>query len=443
MPDLPPLRVRTFSGQEAWVIDWRDHFRADLQYPAVGLGGEMRGFHVVFRLRIMKGGQLVFWDDDGCIIRLSGRVVHEDREIHPLKPHALEVAKGDVLEIAQWQFNGDWLWGASLEGADVSTQDGKHVLGAYLKRVVNCLGSPNGPPLKLFFGGKTPFRTVLSVYSMLLNGYRPSEVVVFGEHQWTPETREVFAEMLPFIRIVPRRDVLGLAEELGGTKLAELAEHQWFVFKLCVSVLSAPVEFGYMDDDVFVLSDVSDALAAFKEADLVFAPDWNLGEPYVACWGKTLGRSGQIPTARLNAGIYWLRNRLNTRKLATDMLRVPLDNHKFWIWEQGFMALQYADSKIHELLGQRFFYPIFDGLPGGLTGYDYAGNPCGFTTIHFGGLGYKPSDADGLRLADAILDRGARASHEVHSPATRKDVRGAGRDSASGRPNRIDPRRRS
>ncbi len=76
-----------------------------------------------------------------------------------------------------------------------------------------------------------------------------------------------------------------------------------------------------------------------------------------------------------------------------------------WIWEQGLIALAYAREEIFELSGQRYFYPIFDGLPGGMLGYDYANNPCSFASIHFGGLAEKPSDGVTLTLLPQILGR--------------------------------------
>ncbi len=65
----------------------------------------------------------------------------------------------------------------------------------------------------------------------------------------------------------------------------------------------------------------------------------------------------------------------------------------------------YACRDVQQLPSQRYFYPAFDGLPGGLLGYDYAGNPCGFVTIHFGAHFQKPSDSESLLLANQILGR--------------------------------------
>jgi hypothetical protein len=41
-----------------------------------------------------------------------------------------------------------------------------------------------------------------------------------------------------------------------------------------------------MDDDVFILDRVDDALEAFERCDLVYSPDmYNWGEEYLKIWG--------------------------------------------------------------------------------------------------------------------------------------------------------------
>src|SRR5579871_3007024 len=117
MPYLPPAYWRTVGRKPhdhpIYSIDWRDFFS-----PRPYGSGEMRGFHVVFRVRVTAGGKLLFWDDDGSIIRRDGRVIHEDRAAHGMVKHEIPVEKGDLLEIAQWQNNGDWQWGAFLQARD-------------------------------------------------------------------------------------------------------------------------------------------------------------------------------------------------------------------------------------------------------------------------------------------------------------------------------------
>jgi hypothetical protein len=40
-----------------------------------------------------------------------------------------------------------------------------------------------------------------------------------------------------------------------------------------------------------------------------------------------------------------------------------------------------------------------------MLGYDYAANPCGFASVHFGGLAEKPTDSVARLLAADILGR--------------------------------------
>ena len=75
------------------------------------------------------------------------------------------------------------------------------------------------------------------------------------------------------------------------------------------------------------------------------------------------------------------------------------------------IALLFAKSRVIELPTQRYFYPLFDGMPGGFLEYDYRENPCGFASIHFGGMNdHKPDDRAMLYLAPAILGRRAARS---------------------------------
>ena len=78
------------------------------------------------------------------------------------------------------------------------------------------------------------------------------------------------------------------------------------------------------------------------------------------------------------------------------------------MWEQGFFAWEFAPEPTKMLPSQRYFYPVHDGLPGGLLGYDWAKNPCGFAWVHFGGPKPKPDDDHAGGLVPAILGR-ARA----------------------------------
>jgi hypothetical protein len=404
MPIRPEPRWEKICGEQCWAIDWREVFGGGLKFWSPRASGEMRGFHVVFEVRINGTGQLAIWADDGCIIRRSDKVIHCDRSAHMAARSEVTVSAGDRLEIGQWQYNGEWMWGAQLpnDRAPVASADS---LLRYLSAVERRLKDANGPPLKMYFSGQNPLRTALALYSLVINGYSPSEVVVFGEYQWSEDARSLFKTLLPFARIVPTREVLERVASLGGRGLADLAERHWFVMKTCIGLLCPPDEFFFMDDDVFILDRMSEALDAFDRCDLIFAPDDDYGDAYLAAWGWLYGKSEALPTASINTGIYGLRNRLDPQKIASSLMKVAVDSLPGWMWEQGFMACQYSDGPVFKLPTQRYFYPYFDGLPGGMLSYDYRLNPCGFVSIHFGGLAEKPSDAAALALAPEILWR--------------------------------------
>jgi hypothetical protein len=208
---------------------------------------------------------------------------------------------------------------------------------------------------------------------------------------------------MPFAEIVPAGKV---REELTAIKhgLADLAFSHWQVMKLCVGLLCGAEEYCFLDDDMFIVDRLKDALEAFKTHDLVYAPDADYSHEYAGIWDAA-GQKRQIPTGNINTGLYWLRNKHQREKIAARLLSVPAGSAPSWQWEQGFMAHEYLDDVVCALPGQRYFYPYFDGLPGGPTGYDFAGNPCGFASVHYGGLAQKPSDAAARMLAAQLLNR--------------------------------------
>lgn len=422
MPYAPEPRWRNVGGELCWTIDWREWFTRGLGLHPSSPGGQMRGFHVVFRLRVRRGGRLVFWDDDGSIVRRAGRVIHRDTGAHGPARHEIEVAEGDELEVAQWQQQDGWLWGArAAPGADEAEAAPAEALAPYLDSVRRRLLRPEGPPLKLYTSGTCPVRAIVCLYSLVLNGYAPSKVLLYGDYQWPAASRELFAELLPFAEVVPTESVKTRLQQLGGQSLAQMALRHWFVMKTFVALLCPPEEFCLMDDDVFVLGRMDDALGAFREHDLVYTPDIEHGGEYLKRWGWLHGRLREpLPTATFNAGLYLMRHRLDPRLVVRQALRVRPQYCEPYVWEQGYIANLFACAGTFQLPTQRYLFPLLDGLPGGPLGYDYAQNPCGFASVHFAGLGEKPSDAATLLLLPGVLDRGRR-DEESEPPPTAPD----------------------
>lgn len=390
------------------MIDWREVFDGSLKRWTGTRGGEMRNFHVVFRIRIAVSGQLIVWDDDGSIIRRRGEILHSDRSMHPMTRFEIEVKEGDELEIAQWQSHGGWLWGARQEHSEFpDLAQPRPVFEPFIRTAEERLLHSSGPALKLFCNGSSPIRTALCVHSLILNGYAPREVCLYGEHQWPPANRALLTSLLPFARVVSTDDFLRDLTALGSPQLAEWARQHWFVMKACVALLHPPAESCLMDDDVFVLDSLDDALGALRECDLVYTRDVDHGRRYLPVWGGVFGTPAALPTGDFNAGLYWLRTSGDPRAQAQAMLQVEPQRVQPMDWEQGFIAISYANRPSLALPGERYFYPYYDGLPGGMLGYDYAANPCGFASLHFGGLAEKPTEFDSLLLAPQILARKA------------------------------------
>jgi hypothetical protein len=132
-----------------------------------------------------------------------------------------------------------------------------------------------------------------------------------------------------------------------------------------------------LDDDIVILDSCNDALEAFASHDLVYTPDQDMGSGYLGQWGHVFGCSAPLPTARSN----------------------PCD------WEQGLIAVSYARQRTHSLHPARYLFVLLTGLPGGILGYDYANNPCGFASVHYGGMRHKPTDAAAVEVARQILER--------------------------------------
>lgn len=387
---------RSVAGEFCWMIDWKEFF------------GEMRGFHVVFEIEILGSGDLAFWADDGSIVEREGVTVHQDRAAHRLQRNLISVLAGERLRVASWQCYGDWLWGASLcPSVDFGSPTGSFL--RFLPMINSRLRQTSGPALKMFTDGVSPARTILSVYSMILNGYVPCKVMLFGEHQWADEARSLFVRCMPFAEIIETSALRWAINEAGGNSLANLAMQAWWVMKTCVAFFSDPREFCMMDDDVFVLASVQGAVSAFGTADLVYQADLDHGDAYTRVW-RSPQPNGRLPTGRFNAGLYWMRNHFNSREIAHRMLQVSARGTWHVAWEQGFIATLFATGRSLELSSQRSFYPLLDGFPGGMLGYDYRNNPCGFTTVHYGGLPDKPTDVMALWLADDILRSDANNS---------------------------------
>lgn len=401
MPFLPAWHTREIDGLRCEVIDWCEHFRNELHRDARAID-EMRGFCVVFSLRVERNGSLICFSEGACVVRRNGCLVVDDREPHPMGRRELAVLAGDRLDIAHFHWRGGWLWAACLKPTSPTKATNLAVLEPYRLAVCEALEHPNGPPLKIYTNAAQPFRCAVSLYSMILNGYQPSAVHIFGEYQWNGLRRRAMETLFPFATIVSQKHVDTSLVGLDA-RLCALARRLPLAMKLCISLFIPPLDFCYADDDVVILEPVSDALELHSKCELVYAPDRDYGEAYQKIWCPE--RLTPLPTGDFNGGLYFMRNDARLHEQAQALLTVSPDQYSPWTWEQGFYAWQFAGARTASLPTQRYFYPVHDGLPGGLRGYDWDGNPCRFVSVHFGGPTQKPTDDDARALANEILGR--------------------------------------
>jgi len=407
MPLRPEPRWTMVGSERVHLIDWVELFRGKLTFVGSNqpCGGEMRRFHVIFRLRITGSGTLVFFDDDGSIVRRNGEVVHVDRGAHPLRRHEIEVRTGDRLEIAQWQLCGEWKWGAMLVGKPPVFEDTVDVLQPFARAAAERMASPNGPPLKVYTHGRSMVRTAVAALSVVLNGYRPSEILLYGENDWPAEGRELVRRLMPWARVVREVDVISQIADGGSRRLTEWARRHWFVQKMCVAMFCQPREFCLIDDDIFILDSLDEMLAAFRDHDTVFVPDADYRVQYQATWLPSPDAPRMEQLGWFCAALYFARVRDDLRAMADAASRVDPAAVAAHYWEQGFIGSRFVGRPSLRMPPERYLFAVFDGFPGGLLGYDWRANPCRYASVHFGGLHHKPSDAESLLVARDLLGR--------------------------------------
>jgi hypothetical protein len=399
---LRPIPEWRTSGEHVyWSIDWGELFRGSARFL-----GTMRQFGVVFRIRVNGAGKLLFTSRGRCVLKAGERSFQGV----PDPDGCIEARAGDILDIAVAHGPDEWSWGARIEPAANAGQD---LITIHLPRVQARLRQPTGPPLKIFTDARSPIRTVISIYSMILNGYSPSRVYLYGGYQWKPFAKRLLAQFLPFATVVPLVKIREQISEVAPSELADLAKENWLVMKACLTLFCDPKEFCMMDDDLFILKSVAGAQERFSDHDFVFVPEIDNAAHYRPIWNDVFPDVPLARTARLNGALCWLRMRKD-RKAAADLMMRGLRKldglpkvEAAWSWEQGFYAYLFANDSILELPAELYWYPFFRGLPGGTLGYDYANNPCGFTMIHFGGDVEKPTDGEALQLMPQILGPGA------------------------------------
>jgi hypothetical protein len=388
-------------------FDWGEVFRARVDPPGIYRRALMRGFYVVVRLRVEATGAYHIRASAPLVIRINGIIAYQSGRESAATHVEVTVMSGDRMEIAQARpvdVSSEWSFGVRRVklGGKYSSVNATS-FSAYVRAVDDALQHPNGPTLKVYTNAVTPIRCALAIYSMILNGYRPSAVLVYGDYQWSATSRLLLAALLPFAQFVSLSTVCGELEKTDA-RLVKLAAKSWSTMKVCVSLFCEPGNYCFLDDDVFVLGPMSDALELYQTHDLVYSPDDNNDSLYRSIWCPD--RTEPLQAGDVNSGLYFGRADNDRKASVSRLLAASPDGQPGWAWEQGFLAFEFAGRATAALPGQRYFAPRDDGLPGGLLGYDWYRNPCEFATVHFLGP-IKPDDRVAAVLLQDVL-RGRR-----------------------------------
>jgi hypothetical protein len=414
MPDAPIPRLENWRGHGSWLYDFHRFFQNQMGVPYRATSPQMRLRQIVLRGRAARAGRLLIWADDMAVVRRNGLVTGEKRA--PGNGGLMiDVASGDEIEIACAQLAGEWWLSVGFERPVLSDQDRIDLLRPWSVLAGERLRQPDGPPLKLYTNARNPSLMASSLLTMVVNGYSPEEVLLYGDYQWSPEKRAMVEALLPFARIVPAAETCRRLEELGGPELPELARAHWWVMKSAITLLENPASACMMDDDLLILEPLTDALSASRTHALVHVQDrkdW--ASRYRGVWSHALSLPDPLPTGLVNCGLVFIRQMHDRQQVARMMVEyspariqamVDFDIRK-WCWEQGLVAALYAEQPVFPLDLQRHLFVPHDGLPYGPLAYDYERNPAGYSSVHLVNRGYEDdSETLGFAVGQRALRR--------------------------------------
>src|ERR1044071_5970833 len=147
--------------------------------------------------------------------------------------------------------------------------------------------------------------------------------------------------LLWFADIVDNARVERALEELNPA-LGPLARSTWAAMKICVGLFVPPYQYCLVDDDIFVLDRIDDALRWHEEHALVYAADIDYSRRYRNIWCADDPDRPLLGT--INTGFYLIRSSVDRRSQSERLLAtpLPLERHPAWMWEQGFFAWEFA-----------------------------------------------------------------------------------------------------
>ncbi len=223
-------------------------------------------------------------------------------------------------------------------------------LSEHLPRVLESLRYPNGPELWFFTDGESPHRALTAVYGIILNGYSPNGITLFGSHHWDDHARREFTALAPFATVAQSDLVFATIEQAMGRGLAAEARRRVEVERIAAPLVWPGGECCVAGDDVFVLNGVDDALRTAREHDLVIIADAETApDPPKAGLFRSSRGLHKFP-----GSLYWVRRHVDSTRIAKVAALLSSDAAPWPDRVYAMVALLYAGRPTALLPADRY-----------------------------------------------------------------------------------------
>jgi hypothetical protein len=277
---------------------------------------------------------------------------------------------------------------------------------------------PNGPTVAVYSDGTSPVRTAIAIYSLVLNGYAPHSVKVFGEHRWSEGTKAFFQASLPFAEIPATEELRSAIRRAGDKALERMIAENDFGLRAAMALFVSNDEMCILEDDVVIIDGLDEGVNRLRTHDLVYAPANDKGRQFRMRWPTVRKLPTALIAADFGGGLYWLRPTSHPALIAEYILQlaVPSGGEPDSDWLNGLIALSYARYdvwKLPEHLHTNAATVSGDTheqqaqLREKLLSYDYQHNPMRLCSICLDSPLRPLSDREALALVPSLFARSA------------------------------------
>jgi SAM-dependent methyltransferase len=299
-----------------------------------------------------------------------------------------------------------------------------HLLSPLAAEAARRIAIPNGPPVAVYCDGNSPVRAAIAIYSLILNGYGPEKVALFGEHRWSEETKAFLQASLSFAEFPATESLRSAVRRAGGETLEGMIGGNDFGLRAAMALFVSNEEMCILEDDVVVLDGLDEGVNRLRTHDLVFAPAIDKGRQFRKRWPTARKLPRPLATADFGGGLYWLRPVTHPGLIAQQILRLsmPSGGNPDRDWLNGLIALAYARHDIWKLPEQLHINTAsaLEATPKQLVqlrqtilSYDFQRNPSRLGSVCLAPPLQPLSDGEALAVAPFLFVRSGSRRTEL------------------------------